>query len=194
MFSLFTRDEAFQVHNDPARVWVFLLPSVESFPFLSEARLRGLLRSAVCLRAALGPWLLVSGFSCLALRLHSPLPNRPSLPDSVFPCFVFPCFAGKHTSEPCTARIASLRLTQHSFDTEPATAQAQTQPTSCAAKQRSPSAAVRQDKGQGTHHGAACKRLKTSLASPCHERPRGDGLVQRTRSSVPEINATTSQL
>lgn len=69
MFSLFTRDEAFQVHNDPARVWVFLLPSVESFPFLSEARLRGLLRSAeVCGLSArcVGPvasgfWFLVFG-------------------------------------------------------------------------------------------------------------------------------------
>ena len=183
MFSLFTRDEAFQVHNDPARVWVFLLPSVESFPFLSEARLRGLLRSAeVCGLSArcVGPrgfWFLVSRVWPSAYTVHC-----PTAPVCPIPCFPVSCFRVSRANIPRNpARHGSLRCASPSILSTPSRQRHRHRRNQHLAR---PSNAARQlqfdkTRDKGTHHGAACKRLKTSLASPCHERPRGDGLVQR---------------
>ena len=199
------RDEAFQVHNDPAGslglFWSFLgrvFPLSLKGPTRRTTTARSA-ESAHGLRAALA-----RGFSLSrvwpSLRLHAQpeeltapfciLPDSDS--DSAFPCFRVSCFcfcsrfAGKHTSEPCTARIASLRPSQHFLDTEQATATAQTQTNiflrGQAAQPVSCSPSIHPSR---THHAAACKRLKTSLASPCHERPRGHGQVQTY--SVPEI-------
>ena len=129
------------------------------FPLFPEARLRGLL---VCAALARGFWFLVSGFSCLALRLHSPLPNPtavcPSLPDSVLPCFrvSVSVFRGQthlgtlHGTDrfvaphPAFSRHRAGNGTGTGTDATNILRGQATQPVSCSLQ-----SAVRQDKGQG---------------------------------------------
>ena len=209
MFSSFSRDEAFEVHNDPARVWVLscscLWSRLSPFPRGPTARSAGL--------RCVGPWLLVFGFWFLVfgppLTQSTAQPNC-SLPQSarfrvaLFPCFRFRVSRANTPRNP--ARHGSLRCASPSILSTPSRQrhrhrhrrnQHLARPSNAARQlQSAVCSSTRQGTRKGSHHGAACKRLrpKTSLASPCHERPRGDGLVQRTRYSVPEINATTSQL
>ena len=169
----------------PPGVWVFFWSFLgRVFPLSLKGptrRLRGWLRSAeLCVLR----WPVASRFLVFGPpSAYTPNPKGLTAPfcilpdsDSALPCFRVSCFcfcfrfAGKHTSEPCTARIASLRLSQHFLDTEQATATAQTQTNIFLRGQaRSPSAAVQQPgRNKNKDHTALQHARDSKPVSPRH--------------------------